>query len=572
MVKNSVFLIFLIIAFVACKQEPESKIIQDIKTICNPLDLSYRFQLDEPSRREAADPTVVLFQDEYYLFASKSGGYWYSSDLADWTFVKTDEIPTEQYAPTALVINDTMYFMASSNSIFKATDLKGGKWKLAAELPFGVTDPALFLDDDQRLYFYWGCSDKEPIYGVELDYRNNFQPVGDRVELMHADTKNHGWEVPGDYNNLLDNAPWIEGAWMNKHNGKYYLQYAGPGTQFKSYSDGVYTSDHPLGPFTLAVNNPFACHPEGFATGAGHGSTFEDKYGNFWHIGTVTISQKHMFERRLALYPAFFDEQGELYSDTRFGDYPMTVLSEKVKSKDEIFPGWMLLSYNKPVSVLTEVDSCPKENITDEDIRTYWSAQSGSNQWAVIDLETESDVYAVQINFAEHNTNVYDRQPHFRYRYSVDVSSDNKNWQTIIDRSDNETDNSHPYIQLKSKVSCRYMRITNYEIPAGNFALSGFRVFGLGNGDKPASVSNLKVERPSENRRVVNLSWEKTPGAVGYQIRYGVTENKLYQSYKVYNDTAVTINSLNANRIYFFAIEAFNENGVTETSSIIKVD
>ncbi|WP_163325394.1 family 43 glycosylhydrolase [Draconibacterium mangrovi] len=572
MLKILRYFFFPFLAFVACKQEPKSHGVPEDKTICNPLDLSYRFQLDEPSRREAADPTVVLFQDEYYLFASKSGGYWYSSDMADWTFVETNEIPTEQYAPTALVLNDTMYFMASSNSIYKATDLKGGKWEMAAKLPFGVTDPALFLDNDQRLYFYWGCSDKEPIYGVELDYQNNFQPVGERVALMHADTKNHGWEVPGDYNTLLDNAPWIEGAWMNKHDGKYYLQYAGPGTQFKSYSDGVYTSDHPLGPFTLAENNPFAYHPEGFATGAGHGSTFEDKYGNFWHIGTVTISQKHMFERRLAIYPAFFDEFRELYADTRFGDYPMIIPSEKVKSEDELFPGWMLLSYNKPVSVLTEVDSFPKENMTDEDIRTYWAAKSGSNQWAVIDLEAESDVYAVQINFAEHGTNVYGRQPDFCYRYTVEASLDSMNWNTIIDRYHNETDNSHPYIQLKSKVNCRYLRITNFEVPSGNFALSGFRIFGLGHGEKPSSVSNLKVTRPSGNRRTAHLSWGKTTGAVGYQIRYGVAKNKLYKSYKVYNDNAVAINSLNANQSYFFAIESFNENGVSGTSSIIKVD
>ena len=31
--------------------------------------------------REAADPVVVSFKDKYYLFASKSSGYWYSEDL-----------------------------------------------------------------------------------------------------------------------------------------------------------------------------------------------------------------------------------------------------------------------------------------------------------------------------------------------------------------------------------------------------------------------------------------------------------------------------------------------------------
>ena len=54
-------------------------------TFCNPLNLDYRFQLDEPSRREAADPTMVVFDGQYWLFASKSGGYWHSRDLVQWT-------------------------------------------------------------------------------------------------------------------------------------------------------------------------------------------------------------------------------------------------------------------------------------------------------------------------------------------------------------------------------------------------------------------------------------------------------------------------------------------------------
>ncbi|MDD4827280.1 MAG: carbohydrate-binding protein, partial [Bacteroidales bacterium] len=58
----------------------------EVTTLCNPMDLSYRFCLDKPSRREAADPTVVWFRDRYYLFASKSGGYWHSKDLAEWIF------------------------------------------------------------------------------------------------------------------------------------------------------------------------------------------------------------------------------------------------------------------------------------------------------------------------------------------------------------------------------------------------------------------------------------------------------------------------------------------------------
>lgn len=44
---------------------------------------------------------------------------------------------------------------------------------------------------------------------------------------------------------------------MTKYQEKYYLQYSVPGTEYNVYADGVYVSDSPLGPFTLAKNNPY---------------------------------------------------------------------------------------------------------------------------------------------------------------------------------------------------------------------------------------------------------------------------------------------------------------------------
>jgi xylan 1,4-beta-xylosidase len=563
MIRYSAVFSFLMVLFFNCASG-QTETSAKFQTVCNPVDISYRFRLESPSCREAADPTVILFKNEYYLFASKSGGYWSSDDLTNWNFIPTRDFPTEDYAPTVVAIQDTLYFLASTNKIFKSVDLKAGKWKLAATLPFGVVDPALFLDDDQRLYFYWGCSDKAPLYGIELDYKNNFTPVGNRIELIRANTAEHGWEVPGDYNTLYKNAPWIEGAWMNKFGGKYYLQYAGPGTQFKSYSDGVYTSEKPMGPFTLSENNPFAYKPEGFVAGAGHGSTFADRYGNYWHIGTVTISQKHMFERRLALFPTFFDADGLLHADTRFGDYPMIIPNKKIKSANDIFPGWMLLSYRKPVSVSSSAEGFPAENMTDENMRTYWAAQSATNkEWACVDLGAACDVYAVQVNFAEHNTTVLGKTNGLFYQFVVEKSTDNKNWKTIIDRSGNQTDNSHQYIQLGKKETCRYLRIRNLTYPDGSFALSDLRVFGKGNGDKPEPVAQLTVDRKPENRRTVRLTWPKSAKAIGYNIRFGIAPDKLYQTYTVYSDTKIDINSLNTNQKYYFSIEAFNENGIS---------
>jgi hypothetical protein len=542
-------------------------------TYCNPMDLSYRFALDEPSRREAADPTVVWFRDRYYLFASKSGGYWHSENLIDWTFIETVQIPAEEYAPTAIAIEDKLYFLASStekSTIYTSADPLSGQWTIAREeLEIPVWDPAFFLDSDNRLYLYWGCSNEAPIYGVELDYKDNFSFIGEPKELKHADPERFGWEVPGDYNTLTDQSPWIEGAWMNKINDTYYLQYSGPGTEYKSYSDGVYSSHSPLGPFDEQGHNPFAYKPEGFAAGAGHGSTFKDRYGNYWHIGTITISTKHIFERRLGLYPAFLDENGTFFCNTKYGDYPMKMPAGEISDFEDVFTGWMLLSYKKNVTVSSSIDSLEASNMTDENIRTYWAAKTGDEgEFAALDLGDSYEVKAVQLNFAEQDAGLLGRNKRAFHRFRVEHSSDGEQWETLIDNSKNQDDRSHFYFQIQKDFRCRFLRITNLEVPGGHLAISGFRVFGTGNGEKPDPVETLIVSRNPNDRRSVELRWDRVQGADGYNISYGTDPDRLYHNYLVYQDTVLTINSLHAEREYHFTVEAFNENGRSSVSRI----
>jgi hypothetical protein len=544
-------------------------------TICNPVNLSYRFCLDAPSRREAADPTMVTFKNEYYLFASKSGGYFHSTDLIHWDLITTKDLPLEDYAPTVVEMRDTLYFMASKSApitIYKTANPKSGKWQIAnSSFPIGMTDPDLFVDDDGRMYFYYGCSDINPLYAIELDTKM-LNPIGKPVEVFNSDKNNLGWERPGDYNNK-DVRPWIEGSWMTKHDGKYYLQYACPGTQYKSYCDGVYVSDKPLGPFKLAANNPVSAKPEGFIAGAGHSSTFQDKYGNYWHVSTMTISQKHMFERRLGLFPTFFDRDGEMHVYTGFGDFPFKVPKKKISNPEELFPQWMLLSYNKPVEVSSELPNHPKSFATNEDIRTFWSARTGNKgEWISLDLQKECTVNAIQINYAENETKLFGRNPDIYYQYLLEYSNDDKSWKTLVDKTQNKTDVPHDYIELKTQVKARYIRLTNYNVPGGTFAIAGLRIFGNGGGKVPSIVANLSMERSEIDRCVVKLKWNKTPEAIGYNIRYGIRKDKLYQNYQVFGVDSLTIRSLNSFQKYYFTIDAFNENGITKGENIIELN
>ncbi|WP_336517366.1 family 43 glycosylhydrolase [Pollutibacter soli] len=543
-------------------------------TICNPMDLSYRYCLDTPSRREAADPTMVVFKDEYYLFASKSGGYFHSTDLIRWDLITTNDLPIEDYAPTAMVMKDTLYFMASGAApkIYKTTDPKSGNWTVVNEsFPIGMIDPDLFVDDDGRLFFYYGCSNIDPLHAVELD-PVSFNPIGKPVDLLNSNKKLHGWERKSDYNDQAVD-PWIEGAWMTKYNGKYYLQYAAPGTEFKSYSDGVYVSDKPLGPYTMAKHNPVAYKPEGFVAGAGHGNTFRDRYGNYWHIATMTISNKHMFERRLGLFPAFFDKDGTFYIYTGFGDMPIRLPSKKINGPDEISTGWMLLSYNKQVQASSELPEHPKQDAVDEEIRSFWSARTGEKgEWFSIDLGKSAEVNAVQINYYEYKSDLLGRKPGIYYQYLLEYSDDNKTWKTMVDKTSNTEDRPHDYIELGKPVKARYIRITNYRVPDGTFTLSGIRVFGKANGSRPAQVNKIDVSRNAADRCQAVIKWPAVPGATGYNIRYGTDRNKLYHNYQVLGVNDLKLNSLDSNEKYFFTVDAFNESGVTRGSAIKAVE
>jgi len=567
-VKYCCTILLIIISNTIVAQKP---VKTKMSTYCNPINISYRYCLDTPSRREAADPTVIIFQNEYYMFASKSGGYWHSIDLLAWDLIVTDDLPIEEYAPTAVVVEDWIYFMASGENspILRTSDPKSGKWEIVNPgFPFQVIDPAL-LYDNGKMFLYYGCSNQNPLYGVELDFNNKLNPVGLSTPLLNGKPEIHGWEKQGDYNEL-NSAPWIEGAWVNKYDGKYYLQYAGPGTEFKSYGDGVYVSEFPLGPFVYQEYSPFSIKQGGFICGAGHGSTFKDISGNYRHVATQSISVKHMFERRIGLFPAEFDRQANLYSDTKWGDYPHYIKQEKSKNT---FTGWMLLSYKKKASASSTLDSSSILNAFDENIRTHWSAKTGeAGEWLNVDLDGQQTINAVQINFADQDSELFGRNDGIYYQYIIEYSNDGINWNVLIDKSKNTIDSPHDYIELDKPTIARFIRITNKYVPSGKFALSGFRIFGIADKAKPKRIDDFSALRNKNDKRNVTLNWQADKNANGYIINYGISKEKLNNHFMIYEKSEITLRSLNSNCEYYFSIDSFNEGGVSLGKQIKRVN
>lgn len=544
-------------------------------TYCNPLNLDYTYPFHNShlgkSYRSGADPAVVEFRGEYYMFVTRSWGYWHSKDLLNWDFITPEKWYFEGCnAPAAHNYKDSVLYVcgnpSGAMSILYTDNPKRGDWKAVPSVLHDLQDPALFIDDDERAYMYWGSSNRWPIRGKELDMKNKFLPIAKKPDsLLFLRPDIHGWERFGE-NHTSDIKPFIEGAWMTKHNGKYYLQYAVPGTQFNVYGDGVYVGKSPLGPFQYAAHNPFCYKPGGFATGAGHGSTVCGPGGIYWHFGTIHLSINYKFERRLCMFPTFFDEDGVMYSDTYFGDYPHyspDQVSRQTTSGG--FRGWMLLSYGKPVKASSQLESYPVENVTDENLKTFWVAgKNDDKQWVEIDLEEVSDVYALQLNFFDYEeTGFWGRMPNLRQRYFVEASVDGARWRVLVDYRNSFRDAPHNYIELDQPIEARYIRYRHHYVPGKNLAMGDIRVFGLGRGKKPATVKGFTVVREADERNA-RISWKAVKGAQGYNVLWGVALDKLYSSWMVYGDNSLDLRALTVGQKYYFAIEAFNENGISQ--------
>jgi hypothetical protein len=542
-----------------------------LATYANPIDLPYRYQdphglpAGKAPYREAADPTMVRFKGLYWLFPSHSKGYWWSKDLLHWSFVEGSGYAVDKYAPTVVVMGGRMYLSTSefTNRIWTTDDPKSGRWTEAARISPGYGDPDLFLDDDGRLYMYDGLAPAGPLHVHELDPKT-LQPIAKADIPQSRSKETRGWEVPGDQNEKTTGPSYVEGSWMTKQGGRYYLEYSAPGTQFKTYANGMLTADKPMGPFHYEDYSPFAVKPTGFIAGAGHGSTFQAQDGRWWHVGTMTISVRHIFERRLALFPTRFTPAGEIVADTYLGDYPHYI------DGDRGLTGWMLLSRHKPVTASSTLDGFPAENAVDEEVRTWWSAKSGgADEWFQVDLGAPKRIEAVQINFADQDSqglgisrDVYD--------YVLELSNDGRTWRTVVDRSKTGRDAPHDYEVLPKPERARYVRLRNVHAPdGGKFSLYDLRVFGKGDGVAPAKVGPATGERDAADGRKAVVRWTPAKGAEFYVVRLGVRPDLLNQDYQVYDSaTSVSVASLNLGVKYCFTVDAVNENGVTRGDAV----
>lgn len=582
------------------------------RTYTNPIDIDYRYNWEQTnegiSYRTGADPAVVRHKGAFYLFETLADGYWRSTNLVDWTFITPSRWPVSGVvAPAVWSDGERLYMLPATmepTAIFVTDAPETGKLDYLTrrmpplpgavrpgqednlkpgEIPPGPWDPALFKDDDGRWYLYWDSSNVFPIYGIELDPSKRLSYVEKPNVLLSLHPEAHGWERFGqDHNGLLANGqptkPYLEGAWMTKVGGRYYLQYAAPGTEFNVYANGTYVSDKPLGPFTYAPWNPIAYKPGGFVQGAGHGSTFQDNYGNWWNTGTPWIAYNWTFERRIDMLPGRVFPDGQMSFSSRFADFPQWVPDHKITDPDELFTGWMLLSYKKAATTSSTLGEFAASHVTDENPRTIWvAAANRAGETVTIDLGRADDVRAIQVNFADYKSGRFGDAPDIYTEFTLEASPDGKSWTEIARTEPPRRDRPNAYFQLSQPVRARFIRYIHGHIGAANLAISDIRVFGHAEGKAPGTPSGVAGSR-HQDQLDATIRWGKVPGAVGYNIRFGIRPDRLTQTYQLWADDlghATTLQkdlrSLNVGVPCWVAIEAFNEAGVSKLSRVVRV-
>jgi xylan 1,4-beta-xylosidase len=600
--KRTALLLGLIAATSAYAQVPK-------RTTINPVDIDYRYnfeQLNEGiSYRTGADPAVVRFKGAYYMFQTLADGYWRSTDLIDWTFITPSRWPFQSIvAPAVWADGDARILIQPSmtrpESILSSTAPETGKLDFfvrrmpdlpgavpsgfedqikPGQVPPGPWDPALFKDDDGKWYLYWNSSNVFPLYGMEIEFKDGrlvYKGKAQSMLALHPDE--HGWERFGqDHSGGLPNGtpikPFMEGAWMTKVGGRYYLQYGAPGTEYNAYSNGTYVSDKPLGPFVYAPYNPVAYKPGGFVQGAGHGSTFQDVHGNWWNTGTPWIGYNWTFERRIGMWPAKFAADGQMSVSTRFGDFPQFVPTGKVEDPDSLFTGWMLLSYKKVATASSTLGAFAADRVTDENPRTFWVAGANKpGETLTVDLGAAKTLRAVQVNFADYKSGRFADADDIYTEFALQSSLDGSNWTPLARTEAPRRDRPNAYFELPAPVKARYVRYVHGHVGAANLAISDIRVFGSAGGKAPAMPGGVTAKRDADQRNG-HIAWRPVKGAVGYNVLWGIRPDRLTLTYQRWADqgTALELRALDVGQGYFVAVEAFDESGVSKRSKAIAI-
>jgi xylan 1,4-beta-xylosidase len=394
--------------------------------------------------RELADVTAVWHERKWHLYPSVDMAWVSADNGASWQHHPLN-VRDIGYAPTVVRHRGRFLLLASGSPLYASDSPLGPFEKLGSmqvprtgKMP-GFIDPMLFSDDDQKLYYYWGCSPAGGIWGVELDAANPTRATTQPVELLPFDPATHPWESVGEWNQN-PNHGWIEGCWMLKRNGRYYLTYSAAGTENRTYAMGCYVASSPLGPFTPQKRNPILRSVDGLVTGTAHGCIVAGPEDQLWAFYTVRAGVVHSFERRLGMDRAVIGADGELVVPSATS-LPQWLPGKMPPGKKSADTGWLPLNGEMRTVASTTAPNLQTRFAVDNDMRTWWQPAEGDPQPTLTSaFMAPATVHAVRLIWRDVGLDARSGVTPGPFRYRVEIETEKDKWMTLLDRGNSHDD------------------------------------------------------------------------------------------------------------------------------------
>ncbi len=432
--------------------------------------------------RALADPTVLWLDGKWYLYPS-SDMAWVSADNGGTWEYHPLNVRDTGWSPTVVRHRGRFLLTGNAPAIYASSSPLGPFEKLG-DTPAVTSakvsptwDKMLFSDDDGRLFLYFGCTEAGGIWGMELDAADPTKALSKPILFFSFDPQKHPWEALGDWNQDSTKG-WLEGSWMLKRNGRYYLTYSAAGTPYRTYAMGCYVSSSPLGPFTPQKHNPILRTVDGLITGSAAGCIVAGPENQLWAFYTIRASVAHVFERRIGMDRAEIDANGELvvHSATSLPQWLPGKMPPDQKSPDT---GWLPINGG----TLTLGSSCapnlPGSYAVDNEMRTWWQPAEGDKQPSLIStFRAQATIHAVRLIWRDIGLDTKRGVNPGPFRYRVELEAAKDQWTTILDRSESTEDLLIDYRECKPTTGTR-ARLVILGTPKGiTPGVAEFTVFG----------------------------------------------------------------------------------------------
>ncbi len=444
----------------------------------------------DPTHRSISDPTVYYYDNKWYLYPSY-GSAWTTEDFKTWEYHKLSPNFTK-YSPCITKWGDKFLFTSWCCPLYVGDTPLGpftlmGKFKNIDGSEFVPCDPAIFTDDDGRIYMYaYGKEDCEgsgihipKTIGYELDRNDPTKVIRGPVELYRMDPENHPWERNGfDGQDLRFG--WIEGTHQIKVGKRYYNIYATPDTANGNYVMAVYYSDEgPLDGYKCQKRNPLTVSKYGIVSGAGHGCVEKGPNDTLWAFYTISTGLSHQFERRIGMDLVAIDENGEMYCPHGVTDTPQYAPGYAENPTQCNSPGLYPLNVCERVFASSEKLGMESLYACDGNNLSRWEPLDDDEAPSIITkLKVPYYVSASRVFWSERGLSESEGRLPGPVGYKLEGHWKGE-WFTLLDNTNEETDYNIDYKTFEPK-NCDQVKLTITKKPKDIIiGIREFTVFGI---------------------------------------------------------------------------------------------